>query len=376
MSLSQYFTLGSSGLRVSRLGLGTATFGTDWGWGADKETARRMFQLYMEAGGNLIDTADFYTNGVSEQWVGEFVRERALRDKAVIVTKFSFNGDPTNPNSGGNGRKSTLLAVERSLKRLGTDYIDLYLLHAWDQLTPVEEVMRTFEELVRSGRVRYVGFSNVPAWYASRAQSLAQLHGHEPIAALQLEYSLVERSIESEFIPLATRYGMGTMAWSPLGSGLLSGKYKPSQEGEIREGRLYTVSGSGNPAFDKFSERNFRIVAELESVAVEMGRSMAQVALNWAAHRPGVATVLVGATNPGQLQENLQALDFEMPQELTARLDHVSARKPASPYYYFAPEMQTLIAGSHPVGDKPAGYAPKTYVTGKAPAVAGEVVRR
>jgi aryl-alcohol dehydrogenase-like predicted oxidoreductase len=224
MNRTQYFTLGNSGLRVSRLALGTMTFGTDWGWGADKNTARELFNAYMDRGGNLIDTADLYTNGVSEQWVGEFVRERQARDKVVIATKFSFNADPTNPNSGGNGRKNILRAVEGSLQRLNTDYIDLYILHAWDMLTPVEEVMRTLDDLVRAGKIRHAGLSNTPAWYASRAQAIAQWRGWEPVSALQLEYSLVERTLENEHVALGQSQGMGIMVWSPLGSGLLSGK--------------------------------------------------------------------------------------------------------------------------------------------------------
>ena len=276
MSLNQYFTLGHSGLRVSRLALGTMTFGTDSGYGADKETSRRIFNSYLDAGGNLIDTADLYTNGTSERWVGEFIKERGSRDRAVIATKFSFSADPANPNAGGNGRKNMLRAVEGSLKRLGTDYIDLYILHAWDTITPAEEVMRTFDDLVRSGKVRHVGLSNSPAWYASRAQAIAELRGYEPLSALQLEYSLVQRSIESEFIPLGIRHGMGTMVWSPLASGLLSGKYKPSATGQFGQGRLQAVSGSGNPVFEKLTERNFAIVAELERVASELGKSMAR----------------------------------------------------------------------------------------------------
>lgn len=356
MNRTQYFTLGHSGLRVSRLALGTMTFGTDWGWGSDKSTAREIFNAYIDRGGNLIDTADLYTNGISEQWVGEFVRERELRDRVVITTKFSFNADPTNPNSGGNGRKNLLRAVEGSLKRLNTDFIDLYLLHAWDMLTPVEEVMRTFDDLVRSGKVRHVGLSNTPAWYASRAQAIAQLRGLEPLSALQLEYSLVERSIENEFVPLGQQHGMGVMAWSPLGSGVLSGKYKPSQSGAAGEGRLQTLRDSNNPAFNKLTERNFAIVAELERVAREVGRSMAQVALNWVAGRPGVATVLVGATRKAQLDDNLTALDFELPAALRARLDAVSAPAVATPYMFFTPGMQAMQTGTNVVGDKPAAY--------------------
>lgn len=369
MGLDHYYTLGKSGLRVSRLALGALTFGTDWGWGADKETARAMFNTYVDAGGNLIDTADLYVNGVSEQWVGDLIRERGLRDRIVLATKFSFNLDPTNPNSGGNGRKNIMRAVDASLKRLGTDYIDLYQLHTWDRLTPVDEVMRTFDDLVRAGKVRHVGLSNTPSWYASRGQTLAELRGYEPVSSIQLSYSMVERSIESEFVGLATQYGVGIMAWSPLGGGMLSGKYKPSETGQHGEGRLQTLS---HPAFAKFSERNFAIVAEVEQVAKEIGRSMSQVALNWVANRPGVAVVLVGATKQAQLDDNLQALDFVIPAQLVARLDAVSAVPPTFPYTYFLPQMQTQIAGNHPVGDKPAGYAPPTLIQGDAPATGSE----
>jgi aryl-alcohol dehydrogenase-like predicted oxidoreductase len=369
MERSGYFTLGRSGLRVSRLALGAMTFGTDWGWGTDKDSARRIFDRYVEAGGNLVDTADLYTNGVSEAWVGEFVRDRQLRDHVVIATKFSYNVQPDNPNAGGNGRKHMLRAVDASLRRLGTDYIDLYLLHTWDRLTPVDEVMRTFDDLVRAGKVRHVGLSNVPAWYASRAQALAEFRGYEPVSALQMEYSLVERAIENEFVPLGVAHGMGTMVWSPLASGLLSGKYRPSQSGQFGEGRLQTTSGTTNPAFAKLSARNFAIVAELEAVAKVLGRSMAQVALNWVAHRPGVASVIVGATKPAQLDENLAALEFTLPDELAARLDRVSSMPETYPYSFFTPQMQTMLAGSHVVGDKPAGYMPQTRIDGVAAGV-------
>lgn len=371
MSLKHTYTLGNSGLRVSRLALGAMTFGTDWGWGTDKAGAAALFDAYVDAGGNLVDTADLYTNGESERWVGEFVRERGLRDKMVITTKFTFSADPANPNAGGNGRKNILRAVEGSLRRLDTDYIDLYLLHAWDMLTQPEEVMRTLDDLVRAGKVRHVGLSDVPAWYASRAQALAEFRAYEPISALQLEYSLVERNIEHEFVELGTRHGMGIMAWSPLGAGLLSGKYRPSEGGQFGEGRLQTLSGSNNPAFAKFNERNFSIVEELEQVAREVGRSMAQVAVNWVANRPGVATVLVGATRLEQLRDNLGALDFTLPPELAARLDAASAPQPAFPYSFFTNGMQAMIAGANPVGDKPAGYRRPRLIQGEAAGVTG-----
>ncbi|MEO1648808.1 MAG: aldo/keto reductase, partial [Pseudomonadota bacterium] len=241
----EYYTLGNTGLKVSRLALGTMTFGDDWGWGADGAASREIFDAYVEAGGNFFDTADLYTNGNSERMLGRFIQESGLRDKAVIATKFSYNAEPGNPNAGGNGRKNIMRAVEGSLERLGTDYIDLYLLHTWDRVTPAEEVMRTMDDLVTSGKVRHIGLSDTPAWYAARAQTIAELRGYERLSALQLEYSLAERNLEDEFTDLATQHGMGIMAWSPLASGLLSGKYRPSQGAPSGEGRLATTAGSG-----------------------------------------------------------------------------------------------------------------------------------
>lgn len=361
----EYYTLGRTGLKVSRLALGTMTFGDDWGWGADDAASRQIFDAYVEAGGNFFDTADLYTNGRSEEMLGRYVADAGLRDRAVIATKFSYNAEPGNPNAGGNGRKNILRAVEGSLRRLGTDYIDLYILHTWDRVTPVEEVMRTFDDLVRSGKVRHVGLSDVPAWYASRGQAIAEHRGFEPVSALQLEYNLTERSIEDEFVDLGIRHGMGVMVWSPLASGLLSGKYKPSQ-GTVPEGegRLITTAGSGNPAFEKFTDRNWAIVAELEKVANDLGRSMAQVAVNWIANRPGIASVLIGATKVHQLQDNLLALDFDIPGDLLDRLDAVSALPKRFPYSFFGPELQGMLNGGATVGDKPAGYAPQIITRG------------
>ena len=360
----EFFTLGNSGLKVTRLALGTMTFGTEWGWGADKEAARAIFNAYVDAGGNFFDTADAYTGGTSETWLGEFIAERGLRDDAVIATKFTMNLAAQTPNAAGNGRKNILRAVEGSLKRLNTDYIDLYLMHCWDRLTPPEEAMRTFDDLVRSGKVRHVGLSDVPAWYASRAQAIAEYRGYEPISALQLEYSLAERNIENEFVPFGTRYGAGIMAWSPLASGLLSGKYRPSSQGETA-GRLETVRGTSNPGFQKFNERNWAIVAELEKVAGELGRSMAQVAVNWAMTQPGIASIIVGATKLEQLKDNLGALEFTIPHELRQRLDDVSALPSTFPYSFFGPEIQGSLTGGQTVGGKPVGYYPDLNISGK-----------
>jgi aryl-alcohol dehydrogenase-like predicted oxidoreductase len=370
MSLNTYYTLGRTGLRVSPLALGAMTFGTEWGWGADEATARQLFNTYMDAGGNLIDTADLYTSGTSETWLGKFIADRKLRDRTVITTKFTYNAEPGNPNAGGNGRKNILRAVEGSLKRLGTDYIDLYLLHTWDTLTPADEVMRTMDDLVRSGKVRHIGLSDTPAWYAARAQTLAEWRGYEPLSTLQLEYSLVERNIEREFVSLGRDLGMGIMVWSPLASGLLSGKYKPSQGGANGEGRLETMKGNSNPAFQKFSDRNWNIVATLEQVAQELNRSMAQVAINWTAHRPGVASVIIGATQLSQLTDNLAALDFDIPTELTQRLEAVSRPETQFPYSFFDPEIQGMIHGGVTVGSKPTGYAPERAIQSPGAGVA------
>ncbi|WP_299328876.1 aldo/keto reductase [Parasphingopyxis sp.] len=368
-----YYTLGNSGLKVSRLALGTMTFGDDWGWGADDAASRQIFDAYVEAGGNFFDTADLYTEGNSERMLGQYIKDAGIRDRAVIATKFSYNAESGNPNAGGNGRKNIMRAVEGSLERLGTDYIDLYILHTWDRVTPAEEVMRTLDDLVRQGKVRHVGLSDVPAWYAARAQTVAEMRGYESLSALQLEYSLVERNIEDEFVDFGTRHGAGIMVWSPLASGLLSGKYKPSQgEKPEGEGRLAVTAGSGNPAFEKFTERNWKIVSELEAVAGELDRSMAQVAVNWVANRPGVASVLVGATKLSQIEDNLGALDFEIPAELRRRLDQVSVRDPHFPYSFFIPEMQGMLQGGTAVGDKPPHYLPDRTFSAQGAGVTGD----
>jgi aryl-alcohol dehydrogenase-like predicted oxidoreductase len=369
-----YYTIGNSGLRVSQLALGTMTFGTEWGWGADRDAARAMFDAYVEAGGNFFDTADLYTGGTAETWLGEFVAERGLRDKAVIATKFTFNAEPANPNAGGNGRKNILRAVEASLKRLGTDYIDLYLLHVWDRVTPAEEVLRTLDDLVHAGKVRHIGLSDVPAWYAGRAQAIAELRGYEPVSALQLEYSLAERAIEHEYVPFATRHGAGIMVWSPLASGLLSGKYRPTQAGNA--GRLDGFRNTTHPGFQKFSDRNWAIVAELEKVAAELGRSMAQVALNWVATQPGIASVILGATKLNQLEDNLGALDFSIPAELRARLEKVSATPAPFPHSYFGSEIQVRVTGGAVTGDKPAGYSPPVIIEGEAVSISSNSLKK
>ena len=354
--MTTYYPLGRSGLRVSRLSLGTMTFGVEWGWGCDEATSRQLFDLYRDTGGNFFDTADGYTGGTSETWLGQFIADAKMRDKAVIATKYTFNGEPGNPNAGGNGRKNMHRALEGSLKRLKTDYVDLYIMHAWDQVTHPEEVLRTFDDLVRAGKVRYTGLSNVPAWYAGRIQTLAEQTHAEPFCNLQLEYSLVQRDIEDEFTTAAQHLGMGITVWSPLASGLLSGKYKHADRDKQVGGRLDKTKGSGNPGFEKFSDRNWEILAVVEQVAKQIGKPVAQVAINWVANRPGVASVILGATKTTQLADNLASLDLTIPPELVQKLNDASAPLVRYPYYFYGQHLQSMVHGGVGVGYKRAGY--------------------
>jgi aryl-alcohol dehydrogenase-like predicted oxidoreductase len=342
-NLNEYVTLGRTGLRVSPLCLGTMTFGTEWGWGSEEDTSRAVFDRYIDAGGNFIDTADGYTEGHSEELLGQFITQRNLRDRVVLATKFTFNREPGNPNAGGNGRKNIYRALDSSLRRLQTDYIDLYWLHAWDTITPVEEVVSTLNDLVRAGKIRYYGFSDTPAWYLARARTLAEIEGKESLIALQLEYSLVERNIEREHIPAAQELGLAVLPWSPLASGFLTGKYKREGKDGVGEGRLDLVKD--NPAFNPFNERNWRILDELSSVAKEIGKTPAQVALNWVATQPGVTSTIIGATKTAQLEDNLGSIEFDITGELRKRLDQVSAIELVHPYKFFNPEMQGMLSG-------------------------------
>jgi aryl-alcohol dehydrogenase-like predicted oxidoreductase len=346
MKLNEYVTLGRSGLRVSPLCLGTMTFGTEWGWGAEESAARAVFDRYLAQGGNSIDTADGYTNGKSEELVGKFIKDAKARDRVVLATKYTFSAEPGNPNAGGNGRKNMYRAIEGSLRRLQTDYIDLYWMHVWDRVTPIEEVLDSFDTLVRAGKIRYFGFSDIPAWYVARAQTLAEQLGRERIIALQLEYSLIERNIEREHIPAARELGIGVCPWSPLAGGLLAGKYKRETQAGSSQGRLDTQKAQGSTLFDRFTEFNWKIVDVLVEVAQQIGRSPAEVALNWVATQPGITSTIIGATKVEQLDSNLASLDFTIPAELRARLDKVGEPDPlAQPYVFFGPTLQDRVNG-------------------------------
>ena len=341
MRLNEYVTLGRTGLRVSPLCFGAMTFGKEWGWGADEATSKQMFDRYVAAGGNFIDTADAYTNGHSEQLVGQFVAEANLRDTMVIATKFTFNGTPGNPNSGGNGRKNIYRALEASLRRLKMDYVDLYYLHAWDIVTPVEEVVSTLTDLIREGKIRYYGLSDCPAWYVARAQTIAEMEGKERIATLQHEYSLIERTLEREHIPAAQELGIGICPWGAIGGGFLSGKYKREGNTGKGDGRLTAP----NNIFNRFVERNWNVLDAVLDAAKQIGKTPAQVGLNWVATQPGVTSTILGATKVAQLEDNLGAIDFEIPAELRKRIDDASALEPVHPYMFFAPMTQGRISG-------------------------------
>jgi len=321
------------------------TFGTEWGWGAEEDVSRSVFDHYIAAGGNFVDTADGYTQGHSEELVGKFIRDAGLRDRVVLATKFTFNTEPGNPNAGGNGRKNIYRALEGSLKRLQTDYVDLYWLHAWDTVTPVEEVISTLDNLIRDGKIRYYGFSDTPAWYAARAFTLAQKENREGLAALQLEYSLVERGIEREHVPMAQELGLAICPWSPLAGGFLTGKYQRTGDSGSGEGRLEVTKGVANPNFQRFTEHNWKVLDVLLDIARQIGRPPAQVAVNWAVTQPGITSTIIGASKKSQLEDNLRSAEFEIPSELRQRLDEASGIEPGHPYVFFNPDMQGMITG-------------------------------
>ncbi|PSM41472.1 aldo/keto reductase [Streptomyces dioscori] len=339
LTLDTYRLLGRSGLRVSPLALGTATFGTEWGWGAERDEARKLFDLYVERGGNFIDTANTYTDGSSERLLGEFTSARANRESLVLATKYTTLSRPGDPNSGGGHRKNLFASVEASLRRLNTDYLDLLYLHVWDFTTPVEEILRGMDDLVRQGKILYVAISNAPAWQVSRMQAIADLRGWSPLVALQIEYNLIERTGERDLIPMAREMGLGVVPYSPLAGGLLTGKYS-------RDDLTATDSASGgstrksfNAALGTVTERNLAVADVVKEVAAELGRTPAQVGLAWTLRNPGVTAPVVGARTPAQLEGNLGALEVDFTAAQLARLDEASAIEPGFPH--------AMLAGDH-----------------------------
>lgn len=344
--LDHYRLLGRSGLRVSPLCLGTMTFGTDWGWGSDRDTSRAIFDRYVEAGGNFIDTANFYTNGTSESMLADFIA--AERERLVVATKYTLNMKVGDPNAGGNHRKNMVQAVEASLKRLKTDYIDLYWLHAWDYTTPVDEVMRAFDDLVRAGKVLYIGSSDMPAWKVSQCNTMAELMGWTRFVALQIVYSLTKRDVERDLVPMGVELGLGVLPWSPLDGGVLTGKYSREDIEKAQARRE-----GGEDPFDSanrmvnLTEEKLRVVDELRNVATAIERTPAQVALNWLLTRPGVVSPIIGARTMNQLEDNLASLDFAIPNENLQRLNKVSRIELGFPHdFLVSPGMKRIIHGN------------------------------
>jgi aryl-alcohol dehydrogenase-like predicted oxidoreductase len=330
----RYKLLGPSGLRVAEVALGTMTFGDNIPWGTPKEECRRIFDAYVEAGGNFIDTAINYTNGMSEQLIGEFVADQ--RDRFVIATKYTMHPPAGDPNIAGNHRKSLIRALESSLRRLDTDYIDLYWVHAWDGVTPVEELMRALDDLVRSGKVLYVGISNAPAWVVAQANTLAMLRGWTPFVGLQVSYSLIERTAERDLLPMARACGIGVTAWAPLGSGLLTGKYNRVDPVEAR--RLDTSTAV------TVDDRKLAIAATVRDVARGIERSPAQVALAWVRQRGTIP--LLGARTLPQFEDNLASLDFTLDADQLARLESASEIEVGYPHDFLAREnIRASVSG-------------------------------
>jgi aryl-alcohol dehydrogenase-like predicted oxidoreductase len=310
------------------------TFGDEWGWGSSKEESQAVYDAFVEAGGNFIDTADLYTNGTSERFLGDFIASD--RERIVLATKYTNTAPGTDPNAGGNQRKNMMQSVEASLKRLKTDYIDLYWLHVWDFTTPVEEVMRGFDDLVRQGKVLYIGISDAPAWIVARANTLAELRGWSQFVGLQIEYSLIERTSERELLPMAREMDLAVTAWSPLGGGLLTGKYTDSGKSNSEEKRLEHPMMA--PLVD-INERKQAIAAAVVEIAEAIGKTPAQVALNWVRQQAGVVIPIIGARRLSQLRDNLACLEFTLEEEHLQRLNDVSQIELGFPHDFFKNEL-------------------------------------
>lgn len=361
MDLTHYRSLGRSGLLVSPLALGTMTFGAGR-WGSDERASRAVFDTYLDAGGNFVDTADVYSAGRSEDMLGSFMADAGARDKLVVATKSGFPRQAGIPTCGGNGAKNIRGALEGSLKRLRTDYIDMYWMHVWDRVTPPEEVLQTLTDQVRAGKILYYGFSNTPGWYVARVATLAQAHGLPMPIGLQYLYSLIDRGVELDVLPAGNALGLGLVPWSPLGGGLLTGKYgREMLEQADRSSRLPNdAPGKATEQKDSdgrlngdnpfggmlFTERNFAIVDALREVAGELGRSMAQVALAWTVTRAGVSSVPVGASRAEQLTQNIASLDVVLSSAQQARLDEASSLPTLNPYFIFELPSQMIFGTS------------------------------
>jgi aryl-alcohol dehydrogenase-like predicted oxidoreductase len=357
MRMTEYRTFGRSGLIVSPLALGTMTFGAGR-WGSAPAEARAIFDAYVEAGGNLVDTADVYSGGESERMLGQFLADSGMRDRLVVSTKSGFSRAQGHPLHGGNGAFNIRQGIEGSLRRLGTDRIDLYWVHVWDQTTPAEEVLRTLTDAVARGQILYYGFSNTPAWYVAKVATLAAVHGLPGPIGLQNAWSLVDRGVELDLVPMAQEFGLGIMPWSPLAGGLLTGKYGremlkeadrlgavPDRTMDAQDGTSDRLSGDNPYGGMLFTERNFAIVDTVREIAGELDIPMAQVALAWVLSRPGMTSLLLGASRPQQVTDNVAALNVHLSDEQIDRLNAVSALPTLNPYFIFQLPREMIFGG-------------------------------
>ncbi|BDY33074.1 aldo/keto reductase [Mycolicibacterium mageritense] len=351
MSLDSYITLGRSGLRVSPFALGAMTFGEDPGAaGTSVEESERILAAYLERGGNFIDTANFYTNGHSERILGDFfARSPGRRDRVVLASKFFTNLFPGDPNGGGAGRSSIIAQLHETLRRMQTDYLDVYWLHNWDRHTPIEETMRTLDDLVRAGTIRYIGFSNTPAWVTAQAQTMAVLRGWTPLIALQVEYSLLARTVEGELAPLALDQGMALVPWSPLKNGFLSGKYRRGADVADSARAAYV----GGPSDDEYA-----VIEVVADIADELQTSSAAVSLAWLRARTGTVVPIIGARRLAHLESNLAGLDIELQAQQLKRLDEVSAPTLNYPADLNGAMRTTLQFAGTTVDGQPSGVYP------------------
>jgi aryl-alcohol dehydrogenase-like predicted oxidoreductase len=334
----KYKTLGRSGLRVSEICFGAMGFGEEWTWGASKEESKKLYDTFINAGGNFIDTANKYTDGTSEKYLGEFIKSE--REKIVLASKYTLTTNPKEPTASGNSRKNMMQALGASLKRLGTDYIDLYYVHAWDLLTPADEIMRALDDAIRMGKILYIGVSDTPAWMAAKANTMAELRGWAQFAALQIEYSLVERTVENDLIPMAKDYCMSVVAWAPLARGVLSGKYSSGRSKEEKS-RLKDDS-------PMLSKENMMIADEVIRVAEEIGCKPSHVALKWLMQKNKSVIPIVGVTKLYQLEENLGALECELNAEQMSRLDNISEPELIFPHRFLKSEIvRNLLYGDN-----------------------------
>ncbi len=331
----KYLLLGRSGLRVSELCLGTMTFGPEWGWGADKQESKRVFDTFVENGGNYLDTANRYTEGTSEKYVGEFIRSE--RSSFVLATKYTLSMRKGDISYSGNSRKNMMQSLEASLKRLGTDYIDLYWLHAWDFTTPVEEVLRSLDDMVRQGKILYIGISDTPAWIVSRANTMADLMGWTPFTALQIEYSLLQRTPERDLLPMAKALDIAVTPWGVLGGGALTGKFS-------RHGNKSDLEGRTKPDSKRRSEWAMKIAKVVDEIADEIGCSSSHVAINWVRQQSQVMVPIVGARTAEQLKQNLECLEHELTQDHVQRLDDASQIELGFPHDFLKSDVvQNLV---------------------------------